>query len=331
VPVNILAIRFARLGDVVLLLPALASLKSAYPDARLTFLTGHRCAPIAQLCPAIDEVLAVDRIAMRDGPALVALRDMARLVREVRRRRFDLVVDFHSFTETNLLAWISGARDRVAMKRYKAPYLGFCFNRPPVIEDKALHVSEMFQKVVDAVTESVASPVCSLVLPEKFRKYAAEAAPLGSRVALYIDAPVAERIWPPERFAAVADFAVEKLGASVLVLSSNEGAELASRLQKATHYPEHIAVFTDIDIPQLTALIASARLLVSNDTGPMHIGPASGVPTLGLFSVGYPEHFRPIGAHDRFIRANPIGNIETGAVIGMVEEMWTTASPGLRC
>ena len=328
---NILAIRFARLGDVVLLLPALASLKSAYPDARLTFLTGHRCAPIAELCPAIDEVLSVDRIAMRDGAPLAALREMVRLVRDVRRRRFDLVIDFHSFRETNLLARISGAHDRIAMKRSKAPYLGFCFNRPPVLEDKALHVSEMFQKVVGAVTGRTASPAVSLVLTEELRNYAREAAPPGPRIAVYIDAPVVERIWPPERFAAVADFAVEILGANVLVLSSKEGAKLAARLERASRHADRIVAFTDIGIPQLTALIASSRLLVSNDTGPMHIGPAVGVRTLGLFSVGYPEHFRPIGACDRFIRANPIGKIETDVVIGMIEEMWTTANPGLRC
>jgi ADP-heptose:LPS heptosyltransferase len=329
--VNILAIRFARLGDVVLLLPALASLKSAYPEARLTFLTGHRCAPLAELCPAIDEVLAVDRIAMRDGSTLAALRELARLVRDVRSRRFDLVIDFHSFRETNLLARISGGRDRVAMKRYKAPYLGFCFNRPPVLEDKALHVSEMFQKVVSAITGRTASPAASLVLPEELRSYAAEAAPPGPRIAVYIDAPVAERIWPPERFAAVVDFAVETLGANVLVLSSKEGAKLTTRVEKASRHRDRIAVFTNIGIPQLAALIASSRLLVSNDTGPMHIGPAAGVPTLGLFSVGYPEHFRPIGEYDRFIRANPIEEIETRVVIGAVDEMWTTANPGLRC
>src|SRR2546422_3582979 len=147
---KILAIRFARLGDTVLLLPALSLLKRAFPDARLTLLTGHTCAPVAEMCPAIDEVLAVDRLEMRDGPAFKALRDIQRLVRDVRRRRFDLAIDFHSFRETNLLTWISGAPVRIGMKRYQGPYLSFCFNRPAVLEDKSLHVSAMFKKVVAA-------------------------------------------------------------------------------------------------------------------------------------------------------------------------------------
>ena len=77
---KILAIRFARLGDVILLLPALASLKDRFPDSELTLMTGHRCAPLAELCPAIDRVIAVDRVAMRDGPVLRALLEMATLV-----------------------------------------------------------------------------------------------------------------------------------------------------------------------------------------------------------------------------------------------------------
>jgi len=327
--VNILAIRFARLGDVILLLPALASLKRAFPDARLTFLTGHRCAPIAELCPAIDEVVAVDRIALRDGPILSALQEMGRLVLDIRRRRFNLVIDFHSLRETNLLTWLSAAEVRFGMQRYKAPYLRFCFNRPPIAEDKSLHVAEMFGKVVQVLGAATVPQL--LCVPDDLKRWAIEIEPNEPRLVLYVDAPVPERIWPPERFAAVANAAVDKLGAVPIVITSKQGEHLAKRVELACRNHEKVASFTDLSIPQIAALIASARLLVSNDTGPMHLGPAFGVRTLGLFSVGFPEHFRPIGPDDRFMRANPIERIETGDVIAAVEEMWATAGPGLRC
>jgi ADP-heptose:LPS heptosyltransferase len=330
--VNILAIRFARLGDVVLLLPALSSLKRSLPQARLTLLTGHRCAPIADLCPAIDEVLPVNRLAMRDGPVLEAFRNMAGLVRDVRRRRFDLVIDFHSFRETNLLAWLSGAGIRIAMKRDNAPYLRFCFNRPPILEDKSLHVAEMFEKIVQSVAGCTPSPSTpAIVIPDDLKLWAQQIGSNKLRLTLYIDAPVTERIWLPERFAALVDFAIEKLGALPIVISSKQGQDLAKRVQHASRNSDQIAMFTDISIPQMAALIASAHLFVSNDTGPMHIGPVVGVRTLGLFSVGYPEHFRPIGPNDRFLRANPIEKIETKDVIAAVDEMWAIADPGLRC
>jgi ADP-heptose:LPS heptosyltransferase len=329
--VKILAIRFARLGDVVLLLPALASLKQSFSGAHLTFLTGHRCAPVGELCPAVDEVLAVDRVAMRDGPVRRALADMWRIVSDVRRRKFDLVVDFHSFRETNLLAWLSRAPARVAMKRFAAPYLGFCFNRPPVHEDKSLHVADMFQRVVREIAGNASFPTTpSLVVPGALAQWAKGVAPQGPRVALYVDAPVPERMWPAERFAQIADFAVETFNAAVIVISGSSGTPLAQRVQQASRYPNRLRIFPDVTIPALAALIGSAQLFISNDTGPMHIGPAVGVLTLGLFSVGFPEHFRPIGPNDRFLRANPIEEIEVGDVIQTVGEMWATVGPNLR-
>ncbi len=215
---KILAIRFARLGDTLLLLPALSLLKRAFPDARLTLLTGQPCAPVAEMCPAIDEVLAVDRLEMRDGPALKALRDIKRLVRDVRRRRFDLVIDFHSFRETNLLTWLSGAPVRIGMKRYDGPYLQFCFNRPAVLEDKSLHVSAMFKKVVDATIPLVAEKGAKrepdnttppeLTVPDDLSRWADLLSSNKLRLALYVHAPVSGRIWPAERFAPVSDFEI---------------------------------------------------------------------------------------------------------------------------
>jgi len=332
--VKILAIRFARLGDVILLLPALSSLKQAFPGSHLTFLTGHRCAPVAKLCPAIDEVIGVNRLAMRDGPVWSAAATMAALLRDVRRKRFDLVVDFHSFRETNLLTWLSGASIRIGLKRHRSPYWGFCFNKPPVPEDKGVHVAEMFRRVIDRVVAPVEAPTPKgrvLRIPDHLVRWADEAVPNRPKLALYIDAPVQSRIWPPERFAAVADVAIEKFESSVIVLSGRTGKDLASKVTNASQNPSSLSVFTDLTIPQLAALIASARLLISNDTGPMHIGPAVGIRTLGLFSVGYPQHFRPIGPNDKFLRGNPIEQIEANDVIAEMREMWVTADRDLRC
>ena len=252
---------------------------------------------------------------------------MVRLVRDIRRRRFDLVVDFHGFRETNLLTWLSGAPKRVAMKRYEGPYLSFCFNLPPVMEDKGIHVAEMFRRVVEGVTAIAPSSDSSgIVIPSDMQRWARDAMPNGPRLVLYVDAPVRERIWPGKYFAQVADFAIEKLGARVAVISGSEGKQLTEAVRTASRCGRQLSIFSDVTVPQLAALIASSRLLISNDTGPMHIGPAVGVSTLGLFSVGYPQHFRPAGPSDRYLRANPIERIKVKEVIEAMEQMWTTAA-----
>jgi ADP-heptose:LPS heptosyltransferase len=121
----------------------------------------------------------------------------------------------------------------------------------------------------------------------------------------------------------VADFAIERLGASVVVLAGASEADIAGKVRMLSRNPQQVSVFSQLSIPQLAALIARASLLVSNDTGPMHIGPAVGVRTLGIFSVGYPEHFRPLGEYSRFLRADPIDDVKVEVVIANVEAMWS--------
>ena len=149
-------------------------------------------------------------------------------------------------------------------------------------------------------------------MPDDARQWAESAIPGGPLLSLYIDAPVPERRWPEESFAGIAKFAMEKLGATVVLLSGSE--------KNAGNLP----VLSHLSIPQLAAAIARSKLLVSNDTGPMHLGPALGIPTLGLFSVGYPEHYRPRGTHSRFLRSEKIEDIPTANVIEHIKEMWAS-------
>jgi ADP-heptose:LPS heptosyltransferase len=311
--VKILAIRLARFGDIVLLLPALRYLKSSLPGSHLTFLTDQRWGPLAAMCPAIDDVITIDRLGMRDGSLMNALAGIWRVGREVRSRRFDAVIDFHGFRETGLIARWSGAPKRLGLRRFDQSYWGWCFNLPPVDEDKTIHVSEMFLRVARAFPTEKSSHVAP---GPALRVPAGTSLPAPPYVALYVDAPVRERIWPKDRFAALARHFVERHGVEVVVLAGSD-----------PHWGDPgkgVYVFSALAIAELAALIAGARLFVSNDTGPMHLGPALGVPTLAIFSVGFPEHFRPTGTHDFVLRGNPIEEVRTADVIEAAERLWAS-------
>jgi ADP-heptose:LPS heptosyltransferase len=318
---KVLAIRLARFGDIVLLLPALTRLKAGLPGAELTFLTGHRCSPLAAMCPAIDHVMSIDRIRMRDGPIWRALADMGRLAQEVRRSKFDLLIDCHGLRETSLLVWLSGSPQRVGLKRFDQSYLSFCFNLPPVAEDKTLHVSEMFMRIAKRFSSVESSNTPSIVVPEEAVEWARRSLPSRPFVALYLEAPVTERVWPAERFAELADHVFSQWGMDVIALSGRDGAHVIQRFLTHAHHSDQFHAFSDLSVPELAAVIGASTLLVSNDTGPMHLGPALGVQTLGIFSVGIPEHFRPAGPRDGVVHGNPIESIETRQVIRKIEEM----------
>ncbi len=316
---KILAIRLARFGDIVLLLPALSLLKAGMANASLTLITDQRWVPLAGMCPAVDEVIGMDRLAMRDGTFLDAARGIRQAGRDVRSRRFDIAIDFHGFRETGLIARWSGARQRMGLHRHDQPYWDWCFNLPPVLEDKGIHVSEMFLRVARGIVPSSPRvPGPALVVPNEAQEWARQNLPPVPYVALYVDAPVRERLWPKKRFMELARHVVERVQVPVVVLSGLDRGWAGSG--------EGVHALFGLPIPYLAAAIGAARILVSNDTGPMHLGPALGVPTLGIFSVGFPEHFRPTGVHDLFVQGNPIDLVKTEEVIEGVDRLWTATS-----
>src|SRR4030095_4366751 len=213
---------------------------------------------------------------------------------QLRRSNCYVVIDFHGFRETNLITWWSGAPQRWGLKRADQSSLPFCFNRTPVLEDKGLHVSQMFVRVVDKFAPaevgsvSVAPPI---VIPTDAQRWAEQNVP-NTFAVLYVDAPVKERLWPMERFTALADYLARKQQGDVVMVTGSQ--------QPRPTPPNGVRILSDLTIPRLAATIGSAKILVSNDTGPMHLGPALGIPTVGIFSVGFPIHFRPTGPSDAY-------------------------------
>src|SRR5918911_837785 len=148
-PRNILVIDFGQLGDVVLSLPALAAVRRRFPRARITVAVGGSAASVVELAGVADEALAVDRVALRDGPKHLSVWQIGKLVLEVRRRKFDFVIDLHSLSETNLLGFLSGAPRRLYARRptRSLDYLSN-FRPQPVVEDRSKHAIERYLDVL---------------------------------------------------------------------------------------------------------------------------------------------------------------------------------------
>jgi len=318
--VKVLAIRLGRFGDLILLFRALASLKARLPESHLTLLTDSRWVPLAEMCPAIDEIIPVDRVEMRDGSSRRAIARILRLMSSLRRRRFDAVIDFHGFRESSLLAWWSGAPQRWGLERFDHSFLAFCFNRTPVVEDKTLHASESFLRLVAAFAPISfgGSPGPALRVPDDVLRWVDETMTGSPFAVLFVDAPVVERVWPLDRFVALAAYMVQEHDCAV-VLAGDKARE-------ARNLPVRVRVLSGLSVPRLAALVARARILVSNDTGPMHLGPALSTPTVAIFSVGIPTHFRPTGPVDRYVEGNPIDTVSVDEVTAAVNQVWESTS-----
>jgi len=316
---KILLIRFARLGDVILLVPSIRALRSRYPKARIDVLVDHRYACILEMCSAVDRVIPVNRLEMRDGGRFRALASMFRLAQELRDEGYDLVLDFHSFRETHLLTWYTRARWRLGLKRVHSSYWPFCFNLGPVLEDDALHVSAVFLSILGFLGISPVSNGHWLDLNSELRQEAdsflnrhpVEAGAL--RIGFNLGAGSQSRTWPPERFAELAERIIQRHKALVIAFTGpNEellSSEFCRRVRSARVIPA-----PNLALPQLAALFSRCHVLVSNDTGPMHLGAAAGVPTLGLFSVARPNHYHPLGASSRYVKCDSMEQLDLETV-----------------
>ena len=342
-PGNILVIDFGQLGDVILSLPALAAVRARFPRARVTVAVGGSAAAVVEMAGVADQALAVDRVALRDGPKHLSVWQIGKLVMDVRRRKFDFVIDLHSLSETNLLGFLSGAGRRLYARRpgRSLDYLAN-FQPPPPVEDRSKHAIDRYLDVVSPLGVGEVSRVPRLPVREedgravdemlrkalaggktRGRKTTAGGLGDGPLVGIFPGAGHPSRRWPVERFAELA-WMLERNDAvrSVLFAGPEERKLVRDALPK---FPPSTVVLDRLTVPQLAAAAALLSVFVSNDTGPMHIAAAVGTPVVILMQH-HPMFncYIPPGERHRVVAARAIDEIGTDLAYAAARAAFTT-------
>lgn len=304
---NILVIDFGQLGDVVLSLPALHAIRRKFPRSRLIALTGRIPGEVVKLSGLADEVITVNRVELRDGPKLRSIAKILRFVGEIRRRSVDLVIDLHSLSETNILAFLSKAKHRLLANR-ESRSLDILSNfRPkPPLEDKTKHLSERYTDVlrplgISGATREIrlrASPADGEYVDGKFFDN-----PVQRYVGLFPGAGHPSRSWSLENFAALA----AKLNADGLRPTVFLGPEEAGmREQVGASFPASTIIIDGLSIAQFIAAAARLEAFVTNDTGPMHLAACAGAPVLLLLDERAPTTYLPLTKRIEIVRNRTI-------------------------
>jgi heptosyltransferase-3 len=323
-PRNILVIDFGQMGDVMLSLPALAALRQRFPRARITVAVGKPGKQIVELTGSANETLVVDRVELRDGFAPASVFKIARLVKEVRRRRFDFVIDLHSLSETNLLGFLSGAPHRLYSRR-PGRSLDFLSNfRPaPPVEDREKHAVERYLDVLAPLKVGEVSreprlplrPEAERVVDQLFKKEKiGRDAPL---VGVFPGAGNVSRQWRLARFAEIAERVARNDGLRTLVFLGPEERGRAREMRAA--FPARTTtVIERLDIAQLASAVARLSVLVSNDTGPVHVAASVGTPVVVMVGRTTRDGYEPVGARHRTIYGRDMDAITVEEVYSAV-------------
>lgn len=282
------------IGDVVMATPTLRALREHYgPRVRLTGILRPYVADVLAGTSWLDEIMTYDRRARDAGLTSWAL------VRQLRSRQLDSVILLTNSLRTALIAWASGAPQRVGYVRY---------GRAPLLTDRlyAPREGHRFQPVsaVDyylqlayAVGVSYASRQLELATLPAHEEHAAR---LWRRYDLPQDGPVVvmssgaahgeAKRWPPEYFAQLARRVAAELSAPVLLLCGPADRESADRIQQLADC-DHVHSLAD-EVPSIglsKAIIRRCQLLVTNDSGPRHLAAAFQVPSIALFGPTDPR------------------------------------------
>jgi ADP-heptose:LPS heptosyltransferase len=327
-PRNILIIDFGQLGDVVMSLPALRAVREGYPHARITVIVGRPGAEIIDMSGYADATIEVDRVSLRDGSKPLSILRIFRVVKDVRRRKFDFVIDLHSFSETNLLGFLSGAPKRLFSRR-PGRSLDFLanFNPKPRVDrnDPDQHLIDRYLDVLaplgikdqPRVPRLVTTAADGRTIDAMLRKAKAETGtPL---VGLFPGAGHPGRCWPVEQFAQLADFLIRNDGVRPIIFVGPEERHLVARMRAL--FPSACVILEKLSIPQLAAAQARLAVFVSNDTGPVHIAAAVGTPIVVLIDLPRPHAYVPTGVAQRLIFSESVTTIEVEQVYASTREL----------
>ena len=280
---RIAVLRANALGDFVVALPALEALRAAYPSAWITLLGRPLHEALLERRPSpVDEVVVLPDAAIGDEVAKSPGLDREALIAALAGRHFDVAIQLHGGGRmSNAFLCRLGARVTVGSRTPDAPEL----DRWVPYELYQWEVARYLEVVaLVGATPVVVEPRLTVIAADRVA-LAAELPELegSGYVVLHPGASDPRRRWPVERFADVGR-ALRSRGRRLVVTGVPAEAALVDALVDGL---DGDALRADrLSLPGLLALVAGADLVVSNDTGPLHLAVATEAPTVGLFWVG---------------------------------------------
>ena len=322
---NILVIDFGQLGDIVLSLPALKAIRERFPDSKITLLIGKPGADVVRMAGVSDEQILVDRVELRDGNKFRSIVTILKLTRQIRSLKFDLVIDLHSLYESNILGFVSGAKWRLFANRENrsVDWLGRFPERPPK-EDKSKHHTERYFDAIRPLGVPPFDHNYRLVPPqaaideidELFDKLGISDRKL---IGLFIGAGNPSRCWSLDKFAEAARRLISEPDVAVLVIMGPEEAHLIEQVREK--FPPETFILDKLKLLPLMAVTSRLEVLVSNDTGPMHLGAVSGAPIALILDSRAPTSFYPLATRLRVLKEGTIDEITVDQVLEAVSDL----------
>jgi len=304
---HILIARRSSMGDIVLTMPTLVALRRGFPDAYIAWMVDNRFREIIEGHDCLDEVIPVPR---HPGHAPMRfLRETIQSVRLLRERKFDMAIDTHGLLKSSAFCLLSGAPRRIGFDDERRELNLLCTNeRAP--GNPNIHAVDrylMMAEYLNCPTEPIEFHLpISTASRDWTAQFVAENQPTPGQplVGLNLGASRAHKCWPPYYFAQLAEALHKDDGIPSVLIGGPADRKLAESVQEQLTVPVIDAV-GQTTVAQLPALIERCDMVVSADTGPMHVSVAVGTPVVALIGPTFPHLTGPYGDNNIVLWSQP--------------------------
>jgi heptosyltransferase-3 len=303
-----------RMGNLLLITPALAALREALPGRRIDVIgTGDYLSLLAH-SPDIDGLIQVNRHSFTP-------RNLLRLARYLREANYDLAIDGARGSSFLGACVVGLSRARYRVGSAEGRYRRF-FNVPVAVDRGSLHKVDLLLSLLDGIGIPAASREMKVVLTDAEQLDAAtlwqELGLARRRHAVGINLGArGEKRLPAEQIVTLARELHATDDLAIVLFAGPEDADTLAQIRH--HLPDGAVVAPRLSVRAFAAMLARCTVVVTADTGPMHLAAAVGTPTVTLMVDPRSAYYRPLGAQHRVLARR--GRTDVADVVGAVREL----------
>ncbi len=303
---KILVTRTDRIGDVILSTPVFQALKETFPAVKIYALVLPATSEILEGNPYIDKVLIYDK----RGKHKSFFKTLA-FARSLRKEKIDIALHLHPTNRIHILSFVAGIPIRIGYKKkyhfllthsieerkwegkkheslYNFDLLDFLHVIPPKEMKPFFIVKEKDEKALDSILQE-------------------EKISLSSYIVLFPGASCPSKMWPIDHFIQLADVLYRKYNMHIVLVGGSQDEEITRNIVSRVSIPI-VNLAGKLSLKMLGVLLKRARMLISNDSGPVHIAASLNTPVISIFGRSdsglSPNRWRPLGQRSYFIHKN---------------------------
>jgi heptosyltransferase-1 len=321
---KILVLRLSAVGDVIRTLPAVKALKEHYLSSSITWVVEEPSKGLLESQPEIDEVILFPRRRWREGmKSMVGIRrtagEVCQFVSGLRKREFDVVLDFHGILKSGLLSFLSGAPRRIGYDRRSTREGSFLFSNVKVkLPEGRMSRFQRNFALLGGLGLEVKRFDLQLRIPLEDEAYvgsffdslSTSCQPRFIAVHPGTSLKATFKRWMPGRYARLCDRLTRELEATVIFTWGPGELEWVEGIRREMREPSVLGPRTD-SLTQLGEVFRRCHLYVGGDTGPMHIASLVGIPVVVIYGPTDPVLHEPFGPHRKVrkdVGCNPCRN-----------------------